>query len=171
MFDFFEHRLNSNMSPVMLYNKIERNKFLFSSLLLLFLFSIQLYAGSPRPLPAIALSINSTGTTCGRSNGSIIVTASGGTAPYRYQLNSNPVQSSNVFIYLAAGNYIITVTDAIGQIATANVVLTNMFTPPTGVIAQVTAISGGCTSNTAALTLTGVGGTPPYLYSINHTDF
>jgi gliding motility-associated-like protein len=119
---------------------------------------------------AIVLSINSTGTTCGRSNGRIIVTVTGGTAPYSYQLNSNTPQSTGIFLYLFAGMYTITVTDAAAQIATSVVTLTNTFTPPTGVNIQPTYLSG-CNTQDASLTLSGVGGTLPYTFSIDHTNF
>ncbi|MFN8243152.1 MAG: YCF48-related protein [Ferruginibacter sp.] len=54
-----------------------------------------------------------TGASCTSPNGgSITITATGGLAPYTYQLNTGPFQSSNVFTGLAAGTYTITIKDA-----------------------------------------------------------
>ncbi len=44
-------------------------------------------------------------TTCGGNEGTITVTANGGSGNYEYQLNSGAWQSSNTFTGLSAGNY------------------------------------------------------------------
>lgn len=49
---------------------------------------------------------------CAQSDGMITISASGGTSPYTYTLNSNAPQSSGSFTNLAAGSHVITVTDA-----------------------------------------------------------
>ncbi|MBA4854069.1 collagen-binding domain-containing protein, partial [Emticicia sp. BO119] len=49
---------------------------------------------------------------CNQSNGSITVTASGGSGEYEYSLNNSTWQSSNVFTGLAAGTYTIYIKDA-----------------------------------------------------------
>jgi SprB repeat len=67
-----------------------------------------------------ALTANGVGmaTTCsGASNGSIIVTALSGMAPYTFSLNGGPPQSGPspfTFNNLAAGTYTVVVTDAAG---------------------------------------------------------
>lgn len=48
---------------------------------------------------------------CEAPNGSIAVTASGGSAPYQYKINSSNYQVSNIFKNLAAGSYTISVKD------------------------------------------------------------
>lgn len=118
----------------------------------------------------IVLSVSSEGTTCGRPNGNIVVTAIGGTPPYTYTINGNSPQSTGYFLFLTAGSYSIQVTDAAGQTANDNVTITNTFSPPTDVLTQMVSPSG-CTSKDASLTLTGVGGTPPYTYSIDQSNF
>lgn len=127
-------------------------------------------ADGPPSLLLPTLSISSTNPTCGKSNGSIVASAAGGTAPYTFRLNTNAPQTSGIFTRLGPGSYSVTVTDAANQTATVAVVLTNQFTPPTGVTTQFTRPSG-CTTEDATLTLTGVGGTPPYNYSIDRTNF
>lgn len=47
----------------------------------------------------------------GASDGSITVTASGGTGSLDYSLNGGPAQASNIFTGLAPGSYTITITD------------------------------------------------------------
>ncbi|MFZ6050746.1 two-component regulator propeller domain-containing protein [Halocola ammonii] len=55
---------------------------------------------------------SSTDETCaGLENGSITVTASGGTGAHLFSLNGDTPQTSGIFNGLAAGNYTITVTD------------------------------------------------------------
>ena len=75
--------------------------------------------------------VNATATTnsstSGMNNGSITVNASGGTAPYMYSLNnSSNWQSSNSFVGLAAGVYIIYVQDANGCMIVITVQLTQV---------------------------------------------
>lgn len=57
----------------------------------------------------VATTIN---TGCPTANGAITVSATGGTAPYQYKLNSGSYQSSNSFTGLSAGTYTVTVSDA-----------------------------------------------------------
>ena len=61
---------------------------------------------------------------CGEADGIIDVTVpGGGTPPYSYSLNGGTPQASNVFAGLAAGSYIIIVTDANGCVYTLNNIL------------------------------------------------
>lgn len=50
----------------------------------------------------------------GDANGSISFTVIGGTGQLKYQLNGGPFQTDTVFSNLVAGNYILTVVDALG---------------------------------------------------------
>ncbi|CAG5085238.1 beta strand repeat-containing protein [Parvicella tangerina] len=58
--------------------------------------------------------------TCGNSNGSITVTATGGSGPYTYSLNSGTAQASGTFTGLAAGSYTVEAIDANGCVSTAS---------------------------------------------------
>jgi large repetitive protein len=58
---------------------------------------------------------------CGGANGSISLTANGGTAPYTYR-NGTTSNITGVFTGLAAGNYTISIIDANGCSATSSVI-------------------------------------------------
>ena len=65
-------------------------------------------------------------TCSGADDARIEVIVAGGNAPYTYSLNGTPVQSSNIFENIPAGNHTITVFDADGfQINTNQVLVTN----------------------------------------------
>jgi len=63
------------------------------------------------------LDIQTTGTTCNISNGSISVEVSGGTGPYLYEIDGDIFQSnettlsSQTFNNISSGNYLVSVTD------------------------------------------------------------
>jgi gliding motility-associated-like protein len=122
-------------------------------------------------LGGITLVVQSNGTTCGSSNGSFFVTASGGTAPYQYSENGYPYQSSGLFTQKAAGTYTITVQDANGLTATTTVVLTNTYAQPN--VPQIVTYTNatGCMGADASVTVSGSGGTPPYQYSMDEVNW
>ncbi|MBL7764872.1 MAG: gliding motility-associated C-terminal domain-containing protein, partial [Chitinophagaceae bacterium] len=60
----------------------------------------------------------------GDANGSIEVTATGGVAPIQYSLNGTTFQNSGLFINLIAGNYFLTMRDALGCIRDTVITLT-----------------------------------------------
>lgn len=69
----------------------------------------------------LTVSMVSANTSCGQSNGSATVQPSSGTQPYSYAWNNNA--SSASISNLAAGTYIVTVTDAAGCSASASAVI------------------------------------------------
>ncbi len=75
----------------------------------------------------ISATINSTGTTCSDSNGSLTVIASSGSMPYTY-LWSNGATTMTVD-NLVAGNYTVTVTGAIGCVTTASAEVSSSNSP------------------------------------------
>jgi hypothetical protein len=99
--------------------------------------------------------------TCFNGLGSASVLASGGTIPYSYSWNTNPLQTNNTAIDLANGSYQVTVTDANGC---TNVVTTSITQP-----AQVLTLGGNndtiCIGSSATITANASGGTGNYTYA------
>ena len=114
--------------------------------------------------PVVAAT--STTSSCSANDGTITVSATGA-APLQYSIDGITFQSSAVFTGVAAGNYIVFVSDAGGCIATTSVTVENTAGP------QVTAIAtpASCTSNNGQIIATGTGGTSPLQYSIDGITF
>lgn len=118
--------------------------------------------------PKVTASANTVNLTCyGAANGVIDVTAGGGIPTYTYNWNNGlAVSSSNT---LAAGNYSITITDAVG----CSFVVTKALTQPTGIDATTSATPvTSCTAATGTATVTATGGAGglTYLWSNASTD-
>lgn len=102
----------------------------------------------------------------GGNDGSVTVEASGGISPYLYSLDSGPPQPSGTFSSLTAGSYTVTVTDAASCSTIVIVIITQPQIPLTAVIVSQTNIS--CHGeNSGSVTVEGLGGTPPYEYSLD----
>jgi hypothetical protein len=95
------------------------------------------------------------------SNGSVNLTAAGGTAPYTY-VWSNASTSQNLSA-LAAGTYAVTVTDANGCTATSSATITE---PELLTASAATASNVSCKNGSnGSVNLTAAGGTAPYTYA------
>lgn len=120
-------------------------------------------------VPNGCLSVNATMTfsTCGNANGSIMASATNGTAPYMYSIDGVNFQLSGTFSGIAAGSYTVTVRDANGITATTTLTL---FTIP-GPSATGIPIPASCLNNDGAVYASGSVGTPPYQYALNGGAF
>jgi len=112
-------------------------------------------------------TVNSTTTsvTCnGGANGSATVTNSGGTSPFTYSWSPSGGSAATAN-NLAAGNYVVTVTDNTGCIATTSVTISQ----PAAIAASAGADQSACNGSTVTLggSPTGSGGTGTLLYSWN----
>jgi gliding motility-associated-like protein len=112
-----------------------------------------------------------TDVTCnGQCNGTITVTASGGTPPYQYSSNGGlTYQASNVLSGLCAGTINVVTQDANGCIANANVVITQ----PAALTATYTPTNPICQGicNGQISVATSAGGTAPCQFNINGGAF
>jgi len=105
---------------------------------------------------------------CGNANGSITITATGGTPPLEYSIDGGGTyQVSNVFNNLVAGNYTVVVNDAnnCSTAYPANPVVINN-TAGASVDGVVT-VAEVCGAGNGSITITASGGSVPYQYSIN----
>ncbi len=111
-----------------------------------------------------ALSVSTTVVSplCnGDDNGSITASAMGGTSPYEWKLNDGPFSNeTNSFTGLTAGTYMLTLRDANGCTQTEEVQVTE----PDAL--TITANFDGTRVN-----VTATGGTTPYEYSSDGTNF
>lgn len=115
---------------------------------------------------ALNASIGSfTNEACGLSNGTAMVNVSGGTIPYTYSWNTSPVQTTATATGLAAGLYIVTVTDSAGCIDTTSINLTNGSSFTTTINNTTNASCNGMCDGIATAFLSG--GVTPYTYSWN----
>jgi gliding motility-associated-like protein len=97
-----------------------------------------------------------------QSTGAAAVTASGGTSPYTYAWNNNAGTSASA-TNLAAGTYVVTITDNKGCTATASVTITQPAAPLTATMGLPTHVL--CFGdNTGAANVIAGGGTPAYTY-------
>ncbi len=111
--------------------------------------------------PAITLGGSVTQPTCGNNNGQIIVSASGGVAPYTYNWAAG-LGTSNTLNSLAAGVYTVTISDAAGCDTTISITLSNAGAP--NITLNVT--DANCNGSTDGAIASAVsGGTLPYTYA------
>lgn len=107
-------------------------------------------------------------TTCGASNGSATLTASGGVGPYTYNIGGAN-QPSNSFTGLAAGNYTATVTGTGGCTATTTFTVGTAISPTISVQSQQNVSCFGGVNGSILVGVTG--GTAPYQYRLNAGAF
>jgi gliding motility-associated-like protein len=114
------------------------------------------------------LSKISTDANCGNSDGSATVSIqSGGTGPFSFSWNTNPVQTTTSVTGLVAGSYICTVTDANNCTQTSDVTIGNIGGGVASISSstQVSCFGGNDGSATALIT----GGNGPFSYAWNTT--
>ncbi|TRX07877.1 T9SS type B sorting domain-containing protein [Flavobacterium gawalongense] len=107
----------------------------------------------------------------GGSNGSIVITAAAGIAPYQYSIdNGVTFQPSNVFTGLnAAGTYNVIVKDSKNCISAPTSITITQPNALSATSLMTTSLSCGAgnAAQSATVTVTGASGTAPYSYSFN----
>ena len=103
--------------------------------------------------------------SCGNLNGSIIITATGGSGALQYSIdNGVTFQGANNFTGLGAATYNIVVEDGVGCTATSSATLVDAGSPT---ITSINTADPSCGNNNGTIGITATGGTGPYLYSID----
>ena len=124
----------------------------------------------------ISISVNLTNPTCFNhlgvaggttGNGVILASASGGSPPYTYTLQSfTAPQNNGYFPGLSQGTYTVVANDALGQKSTQLISLTN--TEPQPVLqVDILKLPTSCTSNDGSFSFAPAGGTAPYTFSLD----
>lgn len=107
----------------------------------------------------------STNATCGHSDGSILVAATGGTGSIQYQLNSGAYQSGGAFGSLAGGTYTVHIKDA-NNCTASTIVAVNDAGGPVLSISSMTNVS--CNhGHDATVILHATGGSGTLQYSLD----
>lgn len=110
--------------------------------------------------PVLTAAIVGVDATCnGVCDGSADLTVGGGTPPYTYLWNN--AETSEDVATLCAGTYDVTVTDANGCTATANVVIGE----PTAITLTPASLNANCGAADGEVSVTAAGGTPGYTYN------
>ncbi|MFN3487549.1 MAG: hypothetical protein ACK4YV_00365 [Emticicia sp.] len=115
-------------------------------------------------------NINLQSNLCnGDQTGKISIVGTGGVSPYQYMIDGSIYQSGNDFTNLSAGNYTVTVKDNNGCTFAQNQNLTQptLVTTVSSVLQDVSCFAG----NDGKGQVIGSGGTLPYAFSIDGTNF
>ena len=103
----------------------------------------------------------STNVACfGGNNGSATVSVTGGTAPYSYNWSAGNVSDTLAATGLSSGNYSVTVSDALGCIASSSISISQ----PTALSVSATSVSATCGSANGSASTTASGGSGMYSF-------
>lgn len=115
----------------------------------------------------IAVDTSTPPSCAGNMDGSILISASGGTGEYSYSINGGPLQDSPLFENLGAGSYTIDVFDELG--CSASIDLTLEAPEALSILTETVDITCyGANDGMAVSTMTG--GTPPIIFTYSPTD-
>lgn len=105
--------------------------------------------------------------TCnGYLNGSIVATASGAPAPFRWSINGGPFQPDSLFEALGAGNYTLILRDNLGCLYPKPVAIGE----PMPLDPGLTIVPETCGNKNGFIFSTPMGGTPPYRFAWSTGD-
>jgi hypothetical protein len=106
--------------------------------------------------------------TCGLEDGSLTISAAGGSGGYMYSLNGGDFQSSASFQDMGAGNYTVMVLDAKECSATGSAIIESA----SGLMLTVSIeMDAGCESANGQISVDVSGGTGPYEYRLDEGSF
>ena len=110
-------------------------------------------------------SINNLVLNCANDTGSLTVAVNGGTQPYTYIWNTNPVQTAATASGIGAGSYTVVVSDAAGCSTACSIVVQNV-SPINATTSSTPENCAGASNGTASVNSVN-GGLPPYTYLWN----
>ena len=116
-------------------------------------------------IPGIAIDdVAITDANCGQNDGSITVSVSGGPAPINFNFNNINQTDNGTFNGVAAGNYILTVTDDNSCTATQNVTIDDVG----GItLDDIVIVDAACGIDDGTATINITGGSTPITYTLN----
>lgn len=118
---------------------------------------------------ALTVSATPTDPTCGNTDGSVVISALGGTAPYTYSIDGGSnFQGSATFSGLGVGTLNIVAMDNSGCQGTTTATLSNTAAPSISATGNSTSCFG---SSDGAVVISATGGASPYSYSTDGTNF
>ena len=115
--------------------------------------------------PTISAPIITT-ALCEEANGSIVISGTGGTAPYQYNWNHDPTLNAAIANNLLADTYAVTITDATGCTAELTNMVVNNIASPTLAVASFN--NTDCLNPIGDITVQATGGNGPFTYSWSH---
>lgn len=118
-----------------------------------------------QPAAIVIGSISTTNSSCGSSNGALLVTASGGSGALQYSINGGPFQSSGQFNNLSSDFYLVTVQDANGCTTTDYGTVNDQGAPVLQITSHTNVSCNG--GNDGSLILFASGGSGTLQYSVN----
>ncbi|MEK0421831.1 MAG: hypothetical protein RLZZ161_1682 [Bacteroidota bacterium] len=121
--------------------------------------------------PVIVPVISSTNSTCGNANGSLLISASGGSgARYTYSLDGTTFQTSGLFSGKSSGTYAISVKDTAGCVVTTTGDIQDSNGPSFGSISSTNVTCNG--GNDGSITVNSVsGGSGTIEYSLTGANW
>jgi len=117
--------------------------------------------------PIILELISVVDTDCGVNNGSIEVSARGGSGNYLFRINEGEPQTASVFIDLGAGLYEISASDDNNCIGTLGVTVQNK----DGLNITFQTTDAGCKDFDGTITIEAFNGVEPYQYKLDGSSF
>lgn len=107
----------------------------------------------------------------GGNNGTITITnVSGGASPYQYAINGGAYQDTPILTGLTAGMYQLSVRDAAGCVDAQQVAIAQPARPLRFfTVFRKSYVCADCTDG--KITASGIGGVPPYAYSLDGTNY
>lgn len=104
-------------------------------------------------------------TSCSVANGSIKVSATGGSEPYQFALDAQSYGATFSFTGLGAGTYLLKVKDKNGCENSASITLNSS---DSDLAATLEVTDSGCKTSNGAVIINATGGMAPYSYRLNN---